>query len=197
MYRKVLMICGLALSMMLVGCAAPQPGSEEVAEAMKRISFGMEAQQIDLWAPAEVTVLLGESTIGGEVLQLRLSDLQVQVQQPPAMPGLRLVGQMHIVNRRTGDNDTVMLVNYAPTFRTDEGEAITVEPDEAYPLLEKVEPGGELAVEFKALVPSIGEEVETIRPKPEIAKLDIVINYGIENTQGSETFTFPLTFGTE
>ena len=194
MRLKVLTMCVLVLSLMLAGCGSAQPSSGEVAEVMKRISTGMEAQRVEFWTPADITILFGDPIASGEVLQVRLSSLQVQRQQPPGAPAVRLVGQMHITNHV---DSTVTLMNYSTEFLSSEGEVLLVEPDETRPLIEKVEPGDEVTVEFEALVPTVGDDVQEIAPDSDIMELAMEINYALGETQAKESLSFPMVFETE
>jgi len=194
MRLKVLTMCVLVLSLMLAGCASAQPSSDEVAEVMKRISTGMEAQRVEFWTPVDMIILLDDPIASGQALQIRLSDLQVQKQQPPGAPAVRLVGQMHITNQV---DSTVTLMNYSTEFLSSEGEVLLVEPDETRPLIEKVEPGDEVAVEFEALVPAVGDDVQQLAPDSDITELAIEINYALGETQAKETLSLSLMFETE
>jgi hypothetical protein len=193
MYRKAMtMVCGLIVILAVVGCGAPQSGSDEVAEAMKRISAGMEAQRIESWAPADVSVLLDSPVATGETLQVRLSDLQLQSQQPPARAALRMIGEMQITNQRADAG--VTLIYYETDFLSSDGEALPVDPDESSPLVEEIEPGQEITTQFEALLPTTGEELEDIEPDAAIEELVIRIVYAIDGTQETDILTFPLAF---
>ena len=197
MYRNVLITCLVVLSLTLTGCGLLDPGSEEVAEAMKKVSGAMEVQKMDFWTFVDVPILLSNPDASGEALDVRLDDLQVQRQQPPAMPALRLVGQMHIVNKVAGAGTTVTVLNYTTRFLTGEGEVLPVEPDETYPSIEKIEASGEATMQFKALIPTVGDGSPQLDPDSRIAGLTVEINYGLGETSGIETLTWPLTFETE
>jgi hypothetical protein len=162
---------------------------------MKRVSVGMEAQKLDFWGPSEVSVTSDLPIAKGEVLQVGLSELQVQAQQPPAMAALRLVGQMQLVSLITGEDAVLTVVNYAPRFQSDEGETLVVELDEAYAIVERMEAGAEVIVAFTALVPSTGDDEGHVTPDPAIRALAIDINYGVDGEGGQETLVFPLTLG--
>jgi len=161
---------------------------------MKRISTGMEAQRVGFWTPADITTLLDDPIASGQALQIRLSDLQVQKQQPPGAPAVRLVGQMHVTNQV---DSTVTLMNYSTEFLSSEGEVLLVEPDETRLLIEKVEPGDEVTVEFEALVPAVGDDVQEIAPDSDIMELAMEINYALGETQAKESLSFPMVFETE
>jgi len=197
MYRRSLIACVLGLSLMLTGCALAQPDSGEVAEAIQRVSGGMEAQKMELWAPSDLAVALDDPTATGDDLRVRLTGLEVQTQQPPALPALRLFGQMQLVNQMTEGDAGMTLINYAPRFLGSAGEVLSAESDEAYPIIEAVEAGGEVTVELRALIPATGDDWERMNPEPSIEELSIEIKYALGQTGHQEILTFPLTFGPE
>jgi hypothetical protein len=197
MHRTVFIACVLGLSLTLTGCGPAQPASDEVAEAIKRVSVGVEGQKMEFWAPTDLAVSLDDPTPTGDALQLRLIGLEVQTQQPPAMPALRLSGQMQLVNQVAEGEADMTLINYVPRFLDSAGEVLSVESDEAYPIIEAVEAGGEVTVEFKALIPATGDDWERMDPEPSIAELSIQVNYALGEAGHQETLTFPLTFGPE
>jgi hypothetical protein len=104
---------------------------------------------------------------------------------------------MHLLNDAAGGDATVTAVNYVPRFLSDEGEALVVEPDEAYALIETIGAGDEVAVEFKVLMPAGGDDGATATPDPRISELSIEINYGVGDAGGQEIVTFPVTFGAQ
>ena len=197
MRSSVLLTCGLVLLLVLSGCGAPEPSSEEVAEVVKRVSSGMEGLRPEFWEPTDMLVALDDPVASGEALQVRLSDLQVQKQQPPGEPALRLVGQMHLLNQLTEGDLTIMLLTYSASFLTSGGEVLPVAQDNTQPLMEEIAPGEELAVEFKAPVPAVGDDVQQIGPEPNVAGLAIEITYGVGDAREKETLTFSLTFEAE
>lgn len=197
MHRSALIACALGLTLMLSGCGPAQPGSAEVAEAIKRVSVGMEAQKMEFWAPANLAVSLDHDTATGDVLEVRLTGLEVQAQQPPAMPALRLFGHMRLLNEAAEGDASITVINYVPRFLDSAGEVMSAESDEAYPVVETIEASSEVAVEFKALIPATGDDPEQMDPAPDIAELSIEINYALGETGYQETLTFPLAFGPE
>lgn len=194
MRSRIWVMCGVLLSLAVTGCSSAESGSDEVAEVMKRVSVGMEAQKLDFWGASEVSVTSDSPIVKGEVLQVGLSELQVQAQQPPAMAALRLVGQMQLVSL-VPDDGVLTVVNYEPRFRSDEGGTLVVELDEAYAIVERMEAGAEVTVGFTALVPSTGDDEGHVTPDPSIRELAIDINYGVDGEGGQETVVFPLTLG--
>jgi len=167
-----------------------------MAEAVKRVAGGMEGLRPEFWVPTDIPVVLDDPVASGDVLQVRLSDLQMQKQQPPGEPALRLVGQMHLLNRWAEDDQSITLVAYTASFLTGEGEVLSATQD-VQPLMEEIAPGEELADEFKAPVPAVGDGVQQIRPEPNIAGMTIEITYGVGDTAKKETLIFSLTFGAE
>jgi predicted small secreted protein len=194
--RRVLILSVLVLSLMLASCGVADPGSEDVQEAMRRISGGMEAQKMEFWSPSELRVSVDDPVATGEVLEVRLTDLQVQAQQPPGLPALRLAGEMQIASRMTESDDAVVLVNYTPRFLTTQGDALSVEPEQTTPLIETLENGGEVTVALEALMPTVEDDGGEVATDPSIVALAIVINYGLGDSTGQETLVFPLAFGT-
>jgi hypothetical protein len=197
MHSRTWIVCAVMLSVALTGCGFAEPGSGEVADVMKRVSVGMEAQKLDFWGASEIGVTLGSAVAEGEVLQVGLSELQVQAQQPPAMAALRLVGQMQLVSQVSDDDATLTVVNYIPRFRSDAGEILVVEPDEAYAIVENMESGADVVLGFTALIPSMGDDEGYVTPDPTIEELVIEINYGVDGESGVETAVFRVTLEQE
>ena len=194
---RTLLTCGLVLIFVLTGCGVAEPSSEEVAEVVKRLSGGMEGLRPEFWAPTELLVALDDPIATGDAVQIRLSDLQVQTQQPPGEPALRLVGQMHLRSQLTQDAPPMMLLNYATSFLNSGGEMLPGAEDSVQPLLEQIAPGQELTVEFKAPIPGIGDDVQQIGPEPRIAGLEIEIAYSVGDASDEEALTFSLTLEAE
>jgi len=195
MRSSVFLTSALVLILALSGCGSLEPSSEEVADVAKRVSGGMEGLRPDFWEPTDIPVVLDDPVASGDVLRVRLSDLQMQKQQPPGEPALRLVAQMHLLNQLAED-DRIMLVSYRASFLTSEGEVLATTQD-VQPLLEELSPGEELTVEFRAPVPALGDDVQQIRPEPNIGGMAIEIAYEVGDASKEDTVTFSLTFGTE
>ena len=192
--RRVPILSVLVLSLMLASCGMADPGSEDVQEAMRRISGGMEAQKVEFWSPSELRVSVDDPVATGEVLEVRLADLQVQAQQPPGLPALRLAGEIQITSRMTESDDALVLVNYTPRFLTTQGDALAVEPEQTTPLIQTLENGDEVTVGLEALIPTVEDAGDEITTDPRIAVLAIAINYGLGDTTGQEVLVFPLAF---